>query len=123
VKTLFERIDRLDFAGVHAMMTDDCRFKMATQDLDKHGWVEMSKMWYGAFPDGKHVTAEVIPAGNRITAIGTFEGTHKGAFMGIPATNRAVRLGFIAVASLAAGKLAEMRVEIDSAGMMQQLTA
>jgi predicted ester cyclase len=123
IRSLYDRVDRLDFAGAHAMLAETCRFQMGSQDLDRHGWEEMGKMFFAAFPDGKHVLTDIISAGNRITAIGTFSGTHKGSFMGVPASGRAMKIGFISVTTLAAGKVAEMRIEIDSAGLMQQITA
>lgn len=121
VDELFAAIDRQDFAAVRAIAAPGFAFRIGGQTLDFDGWTGFSKMFFGAFPDGKHVHDEVVIAGNRATVVGAFHGTHRGAFQGIPATGKKVSISYVGIGTFVDGKCAEMRVEIDSAGLMQQL--
>jgi predicted ester cyclase len=52
---------------------------------------------------------------------GVFAGTHRGDFMGIPATGRKVSIKYLDIWRLENGKAKENWVQMDMLGMMQQL--
>lgn len=99
------------------------RFVMGGQPMDREGFVAFSQAFFASFPDGRHVHDQIISAGDRIIHTGSFEGTHRADFQGIPATNRRVSFTYIGVMTLQNGKLLEERVEANFAGLVQQLTA
>jgi predicted ester cyclase len=123
VETLFDRIDSGKPETVFELMTPDMTFSLGGQKLDRAGWAGFSTMFFAAFPDGKHVHDEIVIAGDRATVVGNFIGTHTGAFQGMPATGKKIKLGYVGIGRFVGGKVASMRVEIDAMGMMQQLTA
>jgi predicted ester cyclase len=49
------------------------------------------------------------------------EGTHQGAFMGVPSTGKRVTSTFIDISRIADGKIVEHWNETDMLGMLQQL--
>ena len=51
----------------------------------------------------------------------TFRGTHRGEFMGFPATGRQIRMSLMLISRIAEGKIAEEWEIWDGAGMAQQL--
>jgi predicted ester cyclase len=51
----------------------------------------------------------------------TWTGTHRGVFLGVPATGRNVSVKGVVIDQLADGKMSKSRILIDSLGMMQQL--
>ena len=51
----------------------------------------------------------------------TCSGTHKGAFLGVPATGRRTTVKGMVIDRLVAGKMADSRILMDTQGMMQQL--
>ncbi len=104
-------------------MSPQIDFQMAGQKLDLNGYFGMSKMFFDAFPEGRHVHEEIVIAGDRATVTGTFVGTHKGAFQGIPATGRKIALGYVGIGRFVGDKIRSMCVQIDSAGLMHALTA
>ena len=53
----------------------------------------------------------------------TANGTHRGEFIGIPATDREVTVQAVDIYRLADGRIAEQWVIIDVWGLMQQLGA
>lgn len=74
-----------------------------------------------AFPDVHINPEDVVAEGDRVSLRFTFSGTHKGEFMGRPATGREVSIGGMAMARIANGKLVEWWEYPDMLGMMQQL--
>ena len=77
-----------------------------------------------AFPDMRATLEELIAEGDKIVARVTFTGTHKGDFMGIPATGKSVKFSSIDIMRIGAdGKAVEHWGSTDMLGMMQQLGA
>lgn len=120
---IFRRIDSQTFEHAFELMSPKLTFSFGGMKLSRDEWAGFSRGWYGAFPDGKHVTQEMLVCGDRVTCIGTFTGTHRGEFQGMPATGKSIALGYIGVMRIADGKATEMLVQVDSAGLIQQLTA
>lgn len=79
------------------------------------------KMQFAAFPDLNGSVTEIIAEGDRVVVRMAVEGTHKGAFMGIPPTGKHVKWGLISIQRIADGKIAEHWSEMDTMGLMQQL--
>ena len=78
-------------------------------------------MQFAAFPDGHITSQDMIAEGAKVVHRMSGEGTHQGAFLGIPPTGKRVKWSFIDIWRIADGKLAEHWVEADMMGMMQQL--
>jgi steroid delta-isomerase-like uncharacterized protein len=78
--------------------------------------------FYEAMPDW-HVTEDFVLAENdKVASRGTITGTHKGPFMGIPPTGKAVAwTGIIIYRLNAEGKVIERWQDFDALGMLQQM--
>jgi len=74
-----------------------------------------------AFPDGKTTTNDLIAEGDKVMERFTFAGTHKGEFMGIPATGRAITVTGMSIFRIADGKIVEHWGENDGMGLLMQL--
>jgi steroid delta-isomerase-like uncharacterized protein len=74
-----------------------------------------------AFPDSKWSVEEQIAEGSKILTCFTWSGTHRGEFLGIPATNRPVRIWGMVIDRFEDGKVKSTRILLDSLSMMQQL--
>jgi steroid delta-isomerase-like uncharacterized protein len=74
-----------------------------------------------AFPDSKWVAEEQIAEGNKVLTRFTWLGTHRGEFLGIPATNRTVRVWGMVIDRFEDDKVKSTRILFDTLGMMQQL--
>ena len=120
---LFELIDSQKFESVKQLMQPHARFVMGGQSMSRDEWAGFSQAFFAAFPDGKHVHDQIFTAGDRIVHTGAFEGTQRGDFQGIKATNRRVSFTYIGIMTLLGGKVLEERVEANFAGLVQQLTA
>ncbi|UCE36156.1 MAG: ester cyclase [Thermoplasmata archaeon] len=74
-----------------------------------------------AFPDLHTTVEDMVSEDDRVVARLTMRGTHKGEFMGIPATGKEISISGIDIVRLSKGKVAERWGVADIAGMMQQL--
>jgi steroid delta-isomerase-like uncharacterized protein len=73
------------------------------------------------FPDLVFAIQEQISEGDKVASRFEWTGTHKGAFLGIPATGKPVRVWGVVIDRLVDGKIKETRIIMDTMGMMRQL--
>ncbi len=78
---------------------------------------------FNAFPDLHYVLDDMVVEGDKVAARHTMIGTHKGEFMGIPATNRKVTVRAISIDRIVGGKFVEEWGMFDTLGLLQQLGA
>jgi steroid delta-isomerase-like uncharacterized protein len=73
------------------------------------------------FPDYQTVIDDLIAEGDQVVARITMTGTHKGNFMGIPATGKRIEFTGIYIARIADGKIVEHWGEEDGVSLLSQL--
>ncbi len=73
------------------------------------------------FPDLHIQLHNVLGEGDTVATRGEFTGTHRGAFMGVPATGKKVKVPYIDLWRFQGGKAVENWVQMDLLGLMQQL--
>ncbi len=76
---------------------------------------------FAAFPDIQSTVEDMIAEGDKVVARLTMRGTHKGEFLGIPATGKQLTVSAIDIMRIVDDKIVEHWVEVDMLGMMQQL--
>ncbi len=76
-----------------------------------------------ALPDARATIHDQIAEGDKVTTRKTFHGTHRGEFMGIPPTGKAVELLIIDIFRVTGGKLSEHWGAWDNLSLLQQLGA
>jgi steroid delta-isomerase-like uncharacterized protein len=76
-----------------------------------------------AFPDMHWVIQEQISEGDKVLSRFEWTGTHCGPFLGVPATNRPVKVWGMVIDRLEDGKIKETRIIMDTLGLMMQLGA
>jgi steroid delta-isomerase-like uncharacterized protein len=86
------------------------------------------KMLFGylrsVFPDLRVTIHEQIADAKRVATRKTFEGTHRGDFMGVAGTGKTITFEVIDILTFNdGGRIAEHRVVFDRMGIQQQLTA
>jgi len=74
-----------------------------------------------AFPDMQAKLEDMLAEGDKIACRWTATGTHKGEFMGMPATNKQVTITGIHIDRIADGKIVETWNYSDMMGVVQQL--
>jgi steroid delta-isomerase-like uncharacterized protein len=73
------------------------------------------------FPDIVFSIQEQVTENDKVVSRFEWTGTHKGVFLGIPATGRPVRVWGIVIDRLEDGRIKETRILMDTLGMMGQL--
>lgn len=73
------------------------------------------------YPDLHWTIEDTIAENDKVVACWTISGTHKGDYMGIPATNKKVSVDGITIHHIAHGKIMDSYSNWDVLGMMQQL--
>ena len=94
---------------------------LPVQDADLQTLKEILGGMQAAFPDLKSAEDDLFSAGDKITTRRTFHGTHKGEFMGVPASDNEATFTGIFIARLTGGKIDEQWVVFDALGLMQQI--
>ena len=74
-----------------------------------------------AFPDGLYTIEDMIAEQDKVMIRGSFKGTHRGEFMGIPGTGKEITMSWITVLHLNEGKVVERWMKFDEILMMSQV--
>jgi steroid delta-isomerase-like uncharacterized protein len=75
------------------------------------------------YPDLHWTIEDIIAEKDKVVACWTISGTHKGDYMGIPATNKKISVDGITVHLIANGKIMDSYSNWDALGLMRQLGA
>jgi len=87
----------------------------------RDGMKQMFQMFLKAFPDMQMKVEHLVADGDFAVVHITTTGTNKGEMMGMPATNKAVKVGEMHLVRIANGRFVEHWGVEDTMTMMQQL--
>jgi steroid delta-isomerase-like uncharacterized protein len=110
--------------GFGALLSDDFVEHEETPGLapTKDGVMQFFRMYRAAFPDLRMDAEDVLSSGDKAVARVRATGTHKGEFMGMPATGKRVDVQLIDIMRFSDdGLVREHWGVIDAMAMMQQL--
>jgi steroid delta-isomerase-like uncharacterized protein len=91
------------------------------QRQGREGLKEIIAMMRSAFPDIHWVINESISSGDKVVTRFNWTGTHRGDFLGIPATGRPVTVKGVVIDRLIESRMADSRILMDTFGLMMQL--
>ena len=77
--------------------------------------------WCRAFPDTRTAVDDLIAEADRVAARWTSTATHRGAFLGLPATGLGVTISGSGLFRLVDGRIVESWDHFDALGLVQQL--
>jgi len=77
--------------------------------------------WFTAIPDFRVILAGLIADGNQVAVEFTFQGTHEGPLLDLPARGGRVGVRAVAMLQLLNGKIHEQRLYYDMATLMCQV--
>jgi len=125
VRNGFKRWELCDETLIDECYTEDCVWHgPGGQDIRGHDGLKQFMAMLGVtFPDKRYIIHDIIAEGDKVVARFTLQATHKGEFMGIPATNKQVAFTGVYIIRFANGSQAEWWLEADFLGLMQQLGA
>jgi steroid delta-isomerase-like uncharacterized protein len=85
------------------------------------GMKQQHAMINAAFPDMQVKLEDIVAEGDKVACLWTATATHKGEFMGMPATGKRVTMRSIHIDRVADGKIAQTWGLSDALGLTQQL--
>ena len=87
------------------------------------GLKDILRAMRAGFPDIVFSIREQITEGDKVASRFEWTGTHKGEFLGVPASDRHVRVWGIVIDRLESGRIRDTRIIMDTLGLMAQLGA
>jgi PhnB protein len=126
---LYDAINEFMASGNAAVLDDALVVDAVDHNPDpdmtpgREGIKDAFAMLRAAFPDYRFTVEDIVCEGDKAACRITTRGTHRGAFMGVAATQRSVVLHGIDVLRVADGKVAERWGAIDTGAFFQQLGA
>ena len=87
------------------------------------GLKDVLRGFRAGFPDIHFAIEEQIAEGDKVLSRFEWTGTHRGEFLGVPATGRPVKVWGMVVDRLVDGRIKETRIIMDALGLMMQLGA
>ena len=118
---LDECIGKNDMSLIVTLLAADYVCHAPSGDFDLQAYKQFQPSVLAAFPDGYWTIEDMIAEGDRVAWRCTFCGTHRGEFMGFPATGRQIRMSLMLISRIAGGRIAEEWEIWDGAGLAQQL--
>ncbi len=88
---------------------------------NREGLKRLIALFHTAFPDLRCTVEDEISAGDKLAAHWTLRGTHTGAFLGNPPTNRPFVVKGISFARIENGQITENWTMLDQMNILQQL--
>jgi steroid delta-isomerase-like uncharacterized protein len=123
-RRLYELLNAGDIEGFGALLADGFVEHEETPGLapTKDGVMEFFRMYRAAFPDLRMEPEDVLASGAKVVTRVRATGTHKGEFMGMPATGNSFDVELIDIMRFDEdGLVAEHWGVVDMLSMMQQL--
>ena len=88
---------------------------------NREGYKKVAAFIHKAFPDIHYTIEDIIADKDKVVLRWDSRGTHKGEFMGIPATNKKVSRSGITIYRIAEGRIAEWWNASDLLTIMRQI--
>ena len=108
-------------AAFEIYFSDDFVMHFANEGQNTEQYKGLCQAYFAAFPDLYITIDDLIAEGDKVTKVWTAHSTHRGEFMGIPATGKRITVKGIEVFRIADGKIVELWASMDNLGMLQQL--
>ena len=126
LRRTYELLNAGDVDGFGDLLADDFVEHEVSPGLapTKEGVKAFFRMYIAAFPDLRMVPEDVLPSGDKVVARTRGTGTHRGEFMGMPATGKSIDVELIDIMRFGDdGLVQEHWGAFDALKMMQQLGA
>jgi steroid delta-isomerase-like uncharacterized protein len=84
------------------------------------GLKDVLRGFKSAFPDIHWKIEEQISEGDKVVTRFEWTGTHRGTFLGVPATGKPVKVWGVVIDRIENGKIKDTRIIMDALGLMMQ---
>jgi predicted ester cyclase len=87
----------------------------------REAFKQMSLIFRNAFPDWHFTVEDTIAERDRVVIRGMGQGTHQGAFLGIPPTGKQITMQAMHIFRIGEGRVLERWAQADVMGLLQQI--
>ena len=124
-RRIIEAIGRGNPAALDDLMSPDIvdHNPLPDQASGREGFKEWMAAARASFPDLQGIVEDVVAENDRVAARMTWEGTHRGTFAGVNATNKRVSMSAFHIVRFEDGLAVEWWGTADLFGALQQLGA
>jgi len=91
------------------------------QAQGREGLKQILAMFFAAFPDLHWTVEEDAAEVDKLFSRFTWLGTHRGDFLGVPATGNQVEVNGVVIDRIVEGKMVDSRILMNELSLMQQL--
>lgn len=112
-----------DFSTLESLVREDYIQHNPLVAPGREGFREFFEAWFRASPDFSYELKKIVSEGDLVWTYGTYSGTHRGDWLGIPATGKAYAFDAVDIFRVEDGKLAEHWDVLDAYGLFKQLGA
>ena len=124
IRNFFEQVwNQRDEAAIDRFIAEDAAGNDPDFGMGREGFKRQWRKWQEAFSDLHFEIEEMIAEGDTVVARWTLTGTHRGPFLGIAPTGRAIRVAGMSLDHLRDGVLISGFDGWDNLGLRQQLGA
>jgi steroid delta-isomerase-like uncharacterized protein len=125
VRAGFEALNAGDLDACVELTSPDLIINLAELPEPLHGrdiWRQGAAMFRRAFPDLHAEIEDIFGSGDRVAVRLSMSGTHRGEYLGIPATGRPVSYVSHEFYRVQSGLIAEEWICSDMAGLLRQIS-
>ena len=119
----FEAFNRQDFDAIMELVTDNFTYFSVTRySLNREEYRKFLDDTSAPFTDFKITVERTVSQGNVVVAETILTGTHKGEYLGIPATGKSIELPAVYIFDFEAGKIKLIKYYANLQSLLQQLS-
>lgn len=125
LRTAYKTLERGDLDACVEMMTENFIANLPGVPDPLHGreiWRLGAQTMLDGFPDLRIEVEDMFGVDDRVAVRVHFRGTHRGAFQGVPATDRPVSFRSIEIYRIEGDRIAEEWVAPDMIDLMRQIS-
>jgi steroid delta-isomerase-like uncharacterized protein len=112
-----------DEAGIDRYIAAEAAGNDPTFGAGREAFRTQWKKWRAAFPDLHFAIEDIVAEGDKVVTRWTLTGTHRGEFLGVAPTGRAISVAGMSLDRIAGGQIAEGFDAWDELGLHRQLGA
>jgi steroid delta-isomerase-like uncharacterized protein len=110
-----------DFTALGGLMRENYIQHNPLVGQGRKGFQDFFEAWFKASPDFKFELKQIVSEGDKVWVYGTYSGTHKGDWLGIPATGKTYKFDAVDIFRVQDGQLAEHWDVLDVYTLFKQL--
>ena len=126
MKTFVEFINSASETLAHELVSPEAIFHVPGRPepmVGPAGYLAIVGMMRASFPDIQWTVEELISEGDKVAARFTMRGTHRGQFMGVPPTEKAITVQALNIYHLKNGQIIKEYGAPDMLGLLAQIGA